>query len=106
MSMCSQHRCAGYTLVEILFSLSVITTIAAAATPNILASLDKHKALAAVRYMSTRLQRTRMEALNRHTNVALRFLQVGNSYRYAAYADGNGDGVRAADIASGVDPRI
>ena len=47
-----------------------------------------------------------MEALSRHTTVALRFVQVGDSYQYAAYADGNGDGVRAADIESGVDPRI
>jgi type II secretory pathway pseudopilin PulG len=104
--MDSQRRSAGYTLIEVLFALGVMTTMAAATTPRILAALDEYTALGAVRYMSTRLQTTRLEALTRHANVAMRFVQVGDSYHYAAYADGNGDGVRAADIASGVDPKI
>jgi type II secretory pathway pseudopilin PulG len=104
--MDSQRRSAGYTLIEVLFALGVMATMAAATIPSIVTALDEYTTLGAVRYLSTRLQKTRLEALTRHANVAMRFVQVGDSYQYAAYADGNGDGVRAADIASGVDPKI
>jgi type II secretory pathway pseudopilin PulG len=104
--MNTHHRSAGYTLIEVLFALGVMATMAAATVPRITAALDEYTTLGAVRYMSTRLQKTRLEALTRHANVAMRFVQVGDSYQYAAYADGNGDGVRAADIVSGVDPKV
>jgi prepilin-type N-terminal cleavage/methylation domain-containing protein len=101
-----RQRPAGYTLIEVLFALGVIATVSAAAIPRILEAVDEYTALGAVRYMSTRLQKVRLEALTRHANVAMRFVQVGESYQYAAYADGNGNGVAAADIVSGVDPKI
>ena len=39
----------------------------------------------------------------RSSDVALQFVQEGTRYRYAMYVDGNGNGVRSADISSGID---
>jgi hypothetical protein len=40
------------------------------------------------------------------TRVGLRFEPVGGDYRFGEYADGNGNGVRSADIAAGADPEL
>jgi type II secretory pathway pseudopilin PulG len=96
----------GYTVIELLFGIGVMTTMAAMAVPSVLAGLDDYRALGAVRYMATRLQRTRMEAVSHQANAALRFVTVDGSYRYGVFLDGNGDGVRAADIADGTDTPI
>jgi type II secretory pathway pseudopilin PulG len=101
--MSSQH---GHTLIEILFVTGLITTIAAIATPAMLVQVDESRTLGAVRYMSTRLHQTRMEAVARSANTAMRFVPVGESYGYAVYVDGNGDGVRTRDIQRGMDRLI
>jgi prepilin-type N-terminal cleavage/methylation domain-containing protein len=98
--MSSPH---GYTLIEILFVAALMTTIAAIATPGVLVTIDEYRAFGAVRYISARLYDTRMEAVARNADAAMRFVQVGQSYAYAAYIDGNGNGVRARDIQRGTD---
>jgi hypothetical protein len=65
--------------------------------------LDEYRALGAVRYISTRLYQTRMEALVRSADAAMRFVQTGEGYAYAVYVDGNGNGVRTRDIQRGMD---
>lgn len=96
----------GYSLVEVLFVLGVTATLSGIAVPHILAALDELRTQGAVRYMSSRLQRTRMQALVRSSNVAMRFTRDGSAVSYAIYADGNGNGVLARDIDRGVDREI
>ena len=43
------------------------------------------------------------EVPEQRTVAALRFVQDGPTYRYGVYIDGNANGVRAADIATGID---
>ncbi len=52
------------------------------------------------------MARLRSEAIASHRDVAMRLTWSGGRYQYAFYADGDGDGVRASDIASGRDPLI
>ena len=47
-----------------------------------------------------------MEAVNRSTNAAMQFVSVGTGYSFSIYVDGNGDGVRTADIKNGIDRRL
>jgi hypothetical protein len=56
--------------------------------------------------MATRLQQVKMEAIARSANVGLRFLHEANGYSFTAYVDGNGNGIRGADIQGGVDKPI
>jgi hypothetical protein len=93
----------GSSLIELLFVVSTAATASGIAIPPLLTALDDYRTAGAVRYISTRIQRTRMEAVSRSTNAAMQFVQVGTGYSFGVYLDGNGDGVRTADIKSGID---
>jgi Tfp pilus assembly protein FimT len=96
----------GHTLVEALVAITVLCLVAAIATPSVLAARDDARARSAADYVASLFQLARLEALKRHVNVALRFEADGSGVGYAMYADGNRNGVRSADIDSGVDVRI
>ena len=48
----------------------------------------------------------RVQAVRRSQTVAIRFASDGTDATFRTYADGNGNGVRNAEIASGVDPPL
>ena len=52
---------------------------------------------------STAFFRARAYAISRGRHVGLKFRRNGDRYEWALYGDGNGNGVRTAEIASGVD---
>jgi len=57
--------------------------------------------------LSSVLALARSTALRRDANVAVRFnVRSGERVEFALYRDGDGDGVRNADIEDGIDPRI
>lgn len=97
---------SGYSLIELVFAMALIATVSGVAVPELLTGLDDHRTSGAARYLSARVQRTRMEAITRSKEVALRFAEVDGRYVYTPYVDGNGDGVRNRDIKSGVDRPI
>jgi len=97
---------AGFTLLELVFASGLVATVAAAAVPAIGRAVDNYKTVGAVRYVAARLQRTRIDAVARGFNAAVRFTATGTAYSFSVYADGNGDGVRSTDIDRGVDPLL
>lgn len=100
------RRAAGYSLIELVFALGLMVTLAGITIPPSLAALDDFLAYGAVRYMSGRLHEARMTAVTRNANTAMRFTKTGQSYGYGVYLDANRNGVRSADISNGVDPQI
>jgi hypothetical protein len=80
--------------------------LTAAAVPQALATLDGSRALAAARYLSSRLAFTRMQAVTRARTVAIRFDRDPLGYRMATYMDRNHNGVRTRDIEAGIDPQV
>ena len=101
----SSHH-AGFTAIELLFAVGMLVTIGGMAAPPILRSLDDYRATGAARYVAARLQRARMEAILRSADVAVRFVALPAGYAFAAYVDGNGDGVLSRDIATSVDQSL
>jgi Tfp pilus assembly protein FimT len=99
------HASRGYSLIELLFVAALMTTLSATAVPIVQGALDGTRARGAARYLAGRLQSARVEAIKRSTHVGLRF-DASAGYRYALYADGNGDGVRTRDIKTGVDSMV
>jgi type II secretory pathway pseudopilin PulG len=97
---------AAFSVIEIVFALGVAATMAGAAIPQLLASLDDVRVVAAARYVSAELQRTRMDAVRRNASCALRFVQSGDTYWFTAFVDGNRNGVLTRDITSGTDVPI
>ena len=96
----------GYSLIELLFVLGLAGTLTGLAVPGMRAALDDLRTRGAVRYVAARLQEIRVEALVRNASVGLRVERTDASYVYAPYVDGNRNGIRAADIQSGLDRRI
>jgi len=94
---------AGYSLIELVVVSALVATLGAMALPQTLSGLDDARTMGAARYMASRLQRARMEAIARSASVGLKFTLVGGRYVYAAYVDGNGNGVRTTDISNGID---
>ena len=97
---------SGYSLVELLVCLALSLTLAGLAAPAVLGARDIVRAASAGDHLAAVLQRARTEALKRNAHVAVRFEADGSSFRYALYVDGNGDGVRTVQIASGLDRQL
>lgn len=97
---------AGVSLAEVLLGLGIAAVVATAALPQLRAGLDEYRTRGATRYVAGRLQQTRMEAVARSTNMAVRFTAAGASYTFVTLVDGDRDGVSSRDIQDGVDAPI
>ncbi len=94
---------AGFALLDVLFALALGTTLLALAVPGTRDSLDELRTRMAARYLAARLSAARLEAVARSTCIGLRFTPLSRDYNFVPYADGNANGIRSADIASGID---
>ena len=97
---------AGFTMIEVLFTVALAATILSMAIPSSQDAVDTIRTAAAARYLATRLAAARISAITRSTCIGLRFEADGADYHYLPYGDGNGNGVRSADIAAGIDTPI
>jgi prepilin-type N-terminal cleavage/methylation domain-containing protein len=93
----------GYSLLEVLLVLALITVLAGTAIPLALSSLDQSRAAAAATYVCGKLIEARWEAVKRSSSVGVQFLQKDDGYWFQTYVDGNGNGVLASDISLGID---
>jgi type II secretory pathway pseudopilin PulG len=94
---------AGYTLVELLLVLAVATTVAGLAIPLWSNTVEHINTSAAARHLAGRIALARLDAVRRSAVVGLRFAPQGDDYTYQLLLDGNGNGLRAADVTSGAD---
>jgi type II secretory pathway pseudopilin PulG len=97
---------AAFTVLELLFAVTLSVTLGAVATPQLLAAIDELRAAGAARYVATKLQQGRMEAVSRSAAVGWQFTSTTGGYTYAPYLDGNDNGVRSQEIQRAIDPRI
>lgn len=93
----------GRTLLEVLLVLATSLTLGTLAIALTRSAIDEMRTAVAARYVAGRIGSTRIDAVRRASAVALRFEAVGDDYMYAPYEDGNGNGVRTADIRAGID---
>ena len=100
------HIPEGFTLIELMLAVALTTVLVGIAIPLTGSAIDELRTGAAARYIAGRIAIGRMDAINRSRAVALRFQPSTPDYQFAAYVDGNGNGVRSADIRAGVDPPV
>jgi prepilin-type N-terminal cleavage/methylation domain-containing protein len=93
----------GYSLIELMVCLVVMGALAAISIPMMGNAVEHSRLRGAAFHLSARLSLVRMQAVRRYANVALRFKTAGSNVRYQTFADGDGDGVKSADITSGRD---
>lgn len=96
----------GHTLIELLAAMSVLLVILAAAVPTMTRAAGEARTRGAAFYMASRITMLRIKAVNRSANIALRFEPQGNTWIFREFGDGDWDGVRSVDIASGRDYAI
>lgn len=94
---------AGLSLIEVLLALSLMLAAAGAAVPAALEVNRAMKLRAAGAFITAYLQQARLKAVTRSRPVGVRFRADEDDWRVGMYADGNGSGIRNADISAGVD---
>jgi hypothetical protein len=94
------------TLLELIFAVATGLTAAGLAVPLVADTIDEQRAALAARYIAARIMTARIDAVRRATCIGLRFEPAGGDYVFAAFGDGNDNGVRSADIGAGVDRPI
>ena len=97
----------GFQLYELLVVLAIMSAAATMGIPRALEWTRFLKVDLAARELASALRLTQSYAIRYSTKVGIKFrphTQAGVSF--TIYRDGDGDGVRTADIDSGVDPPI
>ena len=101
---------AGWSLVELLMVIGVSLVVGALAMAAFAPLGANARALGAARYLAALLQRERIEAVRTGRVCGLRFDDDGSAIGFVRVADGNGNGLRSAEIVAGVDlfrgPRV
>jgi type II secretory pathway pseudopilin PulG len=93
----------GFTVVELLLAIGVIAAVLAMSVPISSTAMDDVRTAMAARYVEGRIMDARMRAVTRSAYVGLRFEASSGDYRVAEFLDGNGNGIRTAEIHAGVD---
>ncbi|MBI4160878.1 MAG: GspH/FimT family pseudopilin [Acidobacteria bacterium] len=97
----------GYSLPEILAVLLFFALLATSGAGGIRASLANARMSAATGRLTVLIRWMRTEALRRGTHVGIVFApDPGGNLRFELRRDGDGDGIRSADVRAGIDPRF
>ena len=102
----SVGRSNGFTLLEVLITVALAAAVVTISVPMTRDAIDEMRTAAAARHLAERIALARAEAVRRSSAAGLRFIPDGTDYRLSEHADGNDNGLRNADISSGIDPTI
>ena len=93
----------GASILELVIVLAVIGVMAALAAPSAKRSSDATRARDAAGFFAARVRLARQHAVFRSTTVGLVFEGTGGGWQVRVCQDGNGTGLRRAEITSGTD---
>lgn len=104
---CPREAPEGFTVVELLIVLALAAMLALLTAPALMSASARARVDLAAAELVGVLRQARAEAVRSNTYVGVRFYPEENgTVTWALYRDGNGNGVRNADILSGRDPQI
>jgi len=86
-----RSRIAGFSMVELAVSLTVLLILTAIAIPSLMRSFRTYQLNDAAARLSDMLKFTRFEAVRRNTTVPLQIQQFGNDW--SVWADSDKDGI-------------
>ena len=96
----------GFSIYELVVVLGLALAFAALSAPHLRAYSAESHLVGAGQVFRGEFRKARSMAATRGRYTALRFENHPDGWRLATYMDGNGNGVRAADIAAGIDRRV
>ncbi len=105
------RRPSGFTLLELLIVTTILAILVGLAVPPLRQQIAQHRVHLAASEVSSALWTARSQAVRHGVAVAVRFESEPSAgsegfSMFSLYADGDGDGVRTADVGDGTDPRI
>ena len=83
-----------------------VMTILGGIAAAVVAPSDHSRGYAAARYFASRLGLARVQAVSRGAAIGLRFDPDPRGITFSVFQDGNGNGIRSADILAGIDSQI
>jgi prepilin-type N-terminal cleavage/methylation domain-containing protein len=101
-----KHSRRGYSLFELVTVMGIIAIMALVTTPWFLEVRNRAAIATAAGDVRAVFAFGRSQAIARGRNVGIKFLRFGDQWQYAFYEDGNGNGIRNAEIANGTDPLL
>jgi prepilin-type N-terminal cleavage/methylation domain-containing protein len=97
-------RDRGFSLVEVLVAVAIVLAMAAAALPVFRAQFADAHLVGAGQQFKSQFRLAHSAAVRAGVYTAIRFERRDDgTFWYAVYQDGDGDGVRSADIEAGED---
>lgn len=97
----------GFSVLEMMVCTAVIVSIVAMSLPSVFDWSSGLRVELAAGEMTGVLHRARIFSAQYNAKVAVKFrTEPGGVVTHALYRDGDGDGVRNADIEAGVDPEV
>jgi type II secretory pathway pseudopilin PulG len=96
----------GATLIDVLIVLLLAAALVAIAAPSAATAIDASRVRHAAAVLGARFRLARQQAVALGTNVGVVFDQLEGRWSLRVCRDGSGNGIRRADIESGVDPCI
>ena len=93
----------GIALPDLLMALLLTLTMLTMAVPFTSRARDTHEARGAAAYLASRVREVRLAAVASNRTVALVFDQGPAGWALRRCSDGNGNGVRRAELAGGPD---
>lgn len=99
------RRGNGLSLIETVVVLAIAALLLTLGVPRLLTMTRELRVEMAAHELMGVLRTARSAAVRSSANVGVKFhLEEGGRVSYAIYRDGDGDGVRTADIEAGIDP--
>jgi len=99
------HDRNGFSLLELILAVAIIGLIALCAVPSFANYRRRASVISQATELRSIFRAVRSRAITRTCHAGVKFTRVGNTWTYSLYDDGDGDGVRSDDIASGIDRR-
>lgn len=93
----------GFTLLELLVVLAVIGIAVSVGLPSAAAIRESGRAGAGARVLAAELSAQRWKGVAGHATRGLQFRRLAGGWTWREVADGNGNGLRTAEIARGID---
>lgn len=101
-----QHDDRGTTLLEIVAVAGVAIVLIGMAVPFTRQSEEQLQVMAAIQFLSSRVAGAHTRAVMSGAAVGLRFRREAAGYAIQTFRDGDGDGISAADMSTGVDRAV
>ncbi len=93
----------GASYAELLIVLAIAAAVAGMAVPVTAHVIDSARARDAAGFVAARFRAARSEAVLETRSIGVVFDQAGTRWTLRVCRDGNGNGIRRADLASGLD---